>query len=183
MKQILVFSDSHYHNAHFLQIINHYPTIHTVIHAGDIQQDIPALQGYDFKIVRGNNDFCNLPEELFFTYEKVRVMLCHGHQYLVDLGPNEIARKAKANRCQLVIHGHTHMPYFQKIEGVYVLNPGSVSFPRSPDHPYPTFALLTIDQDQVSAQFYHARDFREIKLTTEKEKKKKNFFSFFKRKH
>ena len=42
--------------------------------------------------------------------------------------------------------GHTHRPYLSQEEGLTVLNPGSLSFPRQ-DGRKPTYMLMEIDEN------------------------------------
>lgn len=63
-------------------------------------------------------------------------------EHLVDI--------AKENECDIVCFGHTHCSYFEKIDGVYLLNPGSTTFPR--DGNPPSYAILDIEEDYVKAE-------------------------------
>lgn len=49
--------------------------------------------------------------------------LTHGHHASVDNPPALQPR-------DLFLQGHTHVPYFEKREGVFYMNPGSVSLPK-----------------------------------------------------
>lgn len=52
------------------------------------------------------------------------IYLTHGHKYGVDYFPG-----AKAG--DIVIQGHTHIPMNEKRNGVWCVNPGSVSLPKN----------------------------------------------------
>lgn len=58
------------------------------------------------------------------------MFITHGHAYYVSLDTEYIVEEAKARRADVVMFGHTHKPYFHETDGITVLNPGSLSFPR-----------------------------------------------------
>ena len=82
-------------------------------------------------MVRGNNDFfSSLPREEEFYLCGYKVFITHGHAYYVSLDPEYIFEEGKARNVDIVMYGHTHRPFFEQKEGLTVLNPGSLSFPR-----------------------------------------------------
>lgn len=59
---------------------------------------------------------------------------------------------------RVVVHGHTHIPRNQEIEGVRYLNPGSASHPRGGSKR--SVVRLTIEEGQVTdIQFISVEDF------------------------
>ena len=82
-------------------------------------------------IVRGNNDFFSrLPAEEEFWIGKKKAFITHGHSYYVSMETELIREEGIARNADIVMFGHTHRPYFEEQNGVVVLNPGSLSFPR-----------------------------------------------------
>ena len=82
-------------------------------------------------MVRGNNDFfSDLPREEEFYLGKYKVFITHGHAYYVSLDPEYIFEEGQARKADIVMYGHTHRPFFEQKDGITVLNPGSLSFPR-----------------------------------------------------
>ncbi len=65
------------------------------------------------------------------------VYLTHGHLHT----PKEHALETNAD---IYISGHTHLPSIDLIEGVLVMNPGSIAMPKG-DNP-PTYGYLTKDK-------------------------------------
>ncbi len=55
------------------------------------------------------------------------IFMSHGHIY----GPEKLP---KLNENDIFLSGHTHIPVCEKKDGVYLLNPGSVSLPKN-GHP------------------------------------------------
>ena len=121
-----------------------------LLHLGDSQgseEYIARLAGCPVHIVAGNCDyFSRLPLVEIVEFGKYRIMLTHGHYYYVSVGTRDLVEEAKANRCNVVIYGHTHRPVMDGTDGeVLVLNPGSISFPRQ-EEKRPTYMVMEIDE-------------------------------------
>ena len=92
---------------------------------------IEALADCPCTIVAGNNDFfSDLLREDEIMLEGHKIMVTHGHNYGVSMDLYGISEEAAARECEFVLFGHTHKPVIEKKNGVLVINPGSVSFPR-----------------------------------------------------
>ncbi len=71
-----------------------------------------------------------------------RTVICHGH----DMSSDDFDLK----KGDIFIFGHTHVPLLRKVDGIYYLNPGSPSYPRSSEGAtaaliFPSFlALLSL---------------------------------------
>ncbi|WP_050001869.1 metallophosphoesterase [Thermococcus eurythermalis] len=107
-----------------------------ILHAGDITSPsvLEALEEIAPVIaVRGNVDHLGLPEEETVEIEKLRIGLIHGHQ-LLSLNAQFLTLKALDMGVDLLVFGHTHRFYFDSFSvygrRVYLLNPGSPTFPR-----------------------------------------------------
>lgn len=80
-----------------------------------------------------------LVPELRFTVEEVRVRLVHGslrrmNEYLfADRDPRSLARIAREADCDVLVFGHTHQPWVRELEGVVMVNDGSVGKPKDGD--------------------------------------------------
>ena len=135
----LIFSDSHGNIAVMKRIIKASSDADCVIYAGDGISDIETLQK-DFPekmffSVRGNNDYrispygCARDDELTFVLEGKRIFLTHGHAFGVRSSLNLLFAKAQRDEIDLVIFGHTHIPYEEynkEKRPFYLFNPGSV---------------------------------------------------------
>lgn len=111
-----------------------------VLHLGDLSRDAVLLSSLisslPFKIVNGNNDFRpELPSELLIEIAGKKVFLCHGHQYRVKSGLDAFASAALKKGADLALFGHTHLPFCDIKNGMYLLNPGSA---HRPDGSYGT---------------------------------------------
>lgn len=182
MKKILVVSDSHHHNEILNKIFSHHPDIDTCIHCGDLQDNENTLNIKDLYLVRGNNDFELYPEDLTLTFENYKFYITHGHLLDIEFNDFKIKDMAKENNVDIALYGHTHDPKYYQEDGIYYLNPGSVSFPRGGKIFVPTYSILTLDES-IECHFYNAKTFECIDdlLFNPQPKKKKSFFSFFKK--
>ena len=50
------------------------------------------------------------------------------------------------NHADVVMFGHTHVPYLEKTDDLILLNPGSISKPRQ-DNKIPTYTVMEIRED------------------------------------
>jgi putative phosphoesterase len=93
-----------------------------------------------------------LVPELRREISGVRVRLVHGsprrmNEYLfADRDPSSLARIARSAECDVLLFGHTHVPWTREIGGVRFINTGSVGKPKDGD-PRAGWMLLTINPD------------------------------------
>jgi putative phosphoesterase len=92
-------------------------------HLGDVCD--PAIVdelselGRPLHVVRGNCDEClDWPLELRFEIEGYRILLTH------------IPPRVPPEHVDLVFHGHTHVPRFERIGSALFLNPGCITRPN-----------------------------------------------------
>jgi putative phosphoesterase len=92
----------------------------------------------------------SLPPEIHFEAEGKRFRLVHGsprrmNEYLFeDRDPRSLARIAREADADVLVFGHTHQPWIKEIEGVLMVNEGSVGKPKDGD-PRAAWGLLTVD--------------------------------------
>lgn len=150
--KILVVSDTHRKDDNLQFVIEKEKPLDMLIHLGDAEgseQWIPewAGQGCKIAMVLGNNDFFSrLERELEMEIGPHRALLTHGHYYGVSMGPEGLADEAKSRGCDIAMYGHTHRPFLDKINGVTVLNPGSLSYPRQEGR-HPSYMVITVLPD------------------------------------
>lgn len=133
--RILVVSDTHGKHGNFDRAVQEAGPIDLLIHLGDVEggeQELRAALDCEMHIMRGNNDyFTDLPSEEEITFGRYKAFLTHGHMYYVSLGAERILEEGRARGVDFVMFGHTHRPFLYKSEdGITVLNPGSLSYPR-----------------------------------------------------
>ena len=137
--RILVFSDCHGDVASAMAAIEAQPTAKTILFLGDGIGDIEMLtdqyHNKDFYLVRGNGDFASRqPTTRLLEFSGKRIWMTHGHEYHVKLGLQNAVDTARHNQCDLLLYGHTHIPYTTFENGLYIFNPGSIA--RRNSHTY-----------------------------------------------
>ena len=128
-----------------------------ILHAGDIGdlsvlEDLRALA--PVLAVRGNIDehAPTLPDSMRIDFvagarRLLRVLLTHIAVY----GPKlhaEVARQARATTADMVICGHSHVPFIGRDKGLVVFNPGSIG-PRRFQLPI-VFGVLRLGPSGIS---------------------------------
>lgn len=149
-KKILIVSDTHGHMRNLHEVLKRVSPVDMLIHCGDVEgqeEEIRTLVDCETHIVAGNNDyFSTLPREEEFGIGRYKIFMTHGHSYGVSVGIERIVEEASSRGVDAVIFGHTHKPLNEKIRGVRVLNPGSLSYPRQEGRK-PSYMLMEFDQN------------------------------------
>ena len=132
--RVLIVSDTHGHNNNYFRVLEKEGQMDMVIHCGDAEGSEYLLQeaaGCPLHIVIGNNDFfSDLPREIEMEIGKNRVLITHGHYYCVSTGYELLKDEAFSRGFDIVMYGHTHRPVVDESDGIVVLNPGSLTYPR-----------------------------------------------------
>ncbi|MDO4269966.1 MAG: metallophosphoesterase [Eubacteriales bacterium] len=151
--KILVFADSHGRNIGMLYAVEQEKpdaVIHLGDHVGDardIERAYPLLPVYR---VRGNNDFePDVALSAAITPDNVPIYITHGHKERASmLSCGIVPQKAREEGCGFAFFGHTHRMLLERIDGVVVCNPGSISLPRGGPASY---ARLFIEDSRVES--------------------------------
>lgn len=151
MKKLVIVSDSHgrYANVEALRSLvaeNDY-----FVHLGDGATDARELYKlYPEKVYvcRGNCDFAS-PYSLRYVLEVewIKIFCTHGHEYGVKQDLQGLADIAKANGCQVALYGHTHRADITEIDGVTLINPGTLQYPVGKGGSY---AYLVVNKDKYT---------------------------------
>lgn len=146
--KILVVSDTHKKHENLLQVCEELRP-DRIYHLGDgegCEDEIEAICDCPLEIVRGNCDlYSSLPDEITLSVGKETLFLTHGHYYQPRRGLEALVTAARQKGAGVVLYGHTHCPQLLERNGITVLNPGSISFPRQSSG-VPTFALIEVDE-------------------------------------
>jgi uncharacterized protein len=131
----------------------------------DPKEAASLLNGFADRIiaVRGNCDSevdeMILEFPIMSTYSNIlynerRLFLTHGHIYNESNLPNLCAG-------DVFIYGHVHLPIAEKKDDIFIINPGSITFPK--DNNPNTYAVL--EDDVFMIKKLDGSVFKEIKLT------------------
>ena len=144
--KIVVVSDNHGNKNHLIDIISMHPDADQCIHLGDSEFQFHDSVLKPFKKVGGNCDFdMNYPKESVIETPFGQCFFTHGHLYSVNRNRDNLAQKAIEKNCNIALYGHTHIMNVELIDGVWCINPGSIS--QSRDHNEETYAILTLEQN------------------------------------
>ena len=141
MKKYIILSDTHGNRKDVEALL--YSIEHDgVFFAGDGVEDFEHYYK-DIYMVRGNCDFFSDNKTLILKEIcGIKVIITHGHLYGAKSGMGGLISLAKANDAKLVIFGHTHNSYYEVIDGITFVNPGS--FKKSIFNK-PTYATVVFD--------------------------------------
>lgn len=130
--RIVVTSDVHKRQKSFLDIIErHLENADLFINLGDSEEDVDAalLLYPNLKIERvaGNCDWSSaLPICKTINAEGKKILFCHGHTVYVKHGYEMLEERAKSENADICLFGHTHVPYLERKDGIFYMNPGAV---------------------------------------------------------
>ena len=151
--KVLVVSDTHRYEDNLEKVIEKEAPFDVFIHLGDIEgREAKIKSMLDIKVavhmVEGNNDFFSgLDKEKEISLGKYKAFITHGHLYGVSTGQEMLADEAKYRSADIAMYGHTHRPQLTDIDGVTVLNPGSISYPRQMDR-RASYSILHVEEDK-----------------------------------
>ncbi len=132
--KLLIVSDTHGKDEDLEAVVERERPFDYLFHCGDIEGReffIEALAECPCCLVAGNNDyFSDLPREDEILLCGRRILVTHGHQYGVSMDYSGILDEAYFRECDMVFFGHTHKPVALEKEGILLVNPGSLSYPR-----------------------------------------------------
>lgn len=118
------------------------------LHCGDSEMPPQALA--DWAAVRGNNDYYgSYPENLTLDIAGHRFLLTHGHRDMMWHQYDQLAAKANRLGCDICCFGHTHIYMDAEVNGVRLLNPGSLRYNR--DRSNPCYMRIELNGDSVKA--------------------------------
>ena len=113
---------------------------------GDINFSIPVSLVME---IPGHQDLRETPVDF-----SRKLFLAHGNRHDVNEGGRIFAAAAKAAGAEAALFGHTHVPHRSILDGIFLLNPGSIG--RSRSDAGPTFAVLECpDSGPFNARFFH----------------------------
>ncbi len=157
--RILIISDTHTDSIEKLPdiIIKEIDNSDMIIHAGDIDEyklinEIKRINKFIFP-VRGNMDSTInselLPRQRIIKAGAFSIGIMHGDGF-----PNNLFNRLLYTfpEQDIIVFGHTHKPYCEKLNGKLLINPGSLLFNRG--FLYNSYAILKISDDSFDAKIH-----------------------------
>ena len=151
MKKVVVLSDSHGNTGGIEKLDNIFSESDCIIHLGDTSADGAKIaRKYPDKtyLVNGNCDAMRCGEnELVIEIEDIRIFATHGHLYSAKSTLSKLAKRAKELKCSLALYGHTHRADESELDGVALINPGTMSrYSRQ------SYCYLVVNKDKAVAK-------------------------------
>ena len=134
--RVLVVSDVHGDFRGLCEAIEQQPTAKVVIFLGDgyrqVEDAADIYPDREFYLVPGNCDFgvdaIPIRQE---TFGGKRFYFTHGHHHDVKYTLYRLELAAREAEADIVLFGHTHQPYEEYADGLYLFNPGSLRYGRT----------------------------------------------------
>lgn len=151
--RILAISDTHGAAYNLINILEKTDNIDYLIFLGDgireVENVLKSYPSIKLLTVSGNCDVdpFNLYKESDLVHiSGKKIFFCHGHKFYVKSGIGVITQYAKNLGADILLFGHTHTPHLKYDDGLYVINPGSLSKSRTGKNSY---ALIEIAKNGI----------------------------------
>jgi len=126
-----------------------------ILHAGDIGSSsfLKDLESIAPVIaVKGNGDWMmeGLPEKAIFNLAHVKVGMIHGHQGPGQNTPQRALNTFAQDRVDVIVFGHSHIPYKTYTSGILLFNHGSPTEKRGSE--FHSMGLMNINDSDFDIQ-------------------------------
>lgn len=150
--RILIVSDTHGEGELLNRVVEREGADH-VIHCGDFCTETHRLPRGPLTVVQGNCDWEEISGEARWEGGGFRFFVTHGHGFRVGSSLLPLQYRAREIGAQIACFGHTHVPLSEMVEGVLLINPGSLAEPRGV--PKPSYAVLeTSGKENVTVSYF-----------------------------
>lgn len=147
--RILVISDTHGDDRDIKRLLE-VVRPDRVYHLGDSENECRFLTNVatcPVEMVCGNCDwYSKLPQEVVLEVGKHVLLITHGHRFSCKSSYDGLMKEAKRVGADYILYGHTHVPEIERLNGYTIINPGSLTYPRSYDR-RGTYAVLNVDKN------------------------------------
>lgn len=154
--KVVILSDTHGNQTMALDIVDAHGDAEHVIHLGDVIDDACFLEdvtGRAIVKVSGNCDCAfDSPRETLLDLEGRNVLITHGDLYNVKTGMERLKKRARAEKADIVLYGHTHLAAIDEIDGILYVNPGCLKKGCE----QLSYAVLTLENGSVTAKIIPA---------------------------
>ncbi len=154
--KILVISDIHKDVKKLKSILNeNMDKVDLKIYLGDFQ--LPPKKQSEFSsyfdyCVQGNMDSPGIsPIQKIVLIDGIKILLVHGHLFETPafrVNFSAIYDIAKNENIKIIMHGHDHIAANEEKDGIFRLNPGSISLPAKGE---PSYGILEIENGEIKS--------------------------------
>lgn len=155
--KILVVSDTHKDFDSLNNLILSNKDIQTIIHLGDGEEELfkvkEIFNDKNFINVQGNCDLNSTsPLTRIETINNKKIFMTHGHTYKVKIDVYNVIMAAKQENADILLFGHTHMPYIDIYDNLHIMNPGSLSGTTK------SYGIIDITDPQITTSIFNYED-------------------------
>ena len=155
--KILVFSDLHGSLENLDNVLSNFK-FDRIFGLGDYGAYLEELNSRDVFGVRGNAYFDPDYEiDRIIEIEGFKILLTHGHTHNVRGSRLRLKLFAQEKGVDIVFYGHTHIALIEESDGIYLINPGSISIPYYPS--FPTFIIMDVEKRSATIKILDAITF------------------------
>jgi uncharacterized protein len=164
MKKILILADTHMPKKgralpdQIISVLNE--GVDFIIHAGDWSEKsvYEELTRYaPVYGVKGNVEIDEwakqLPDKEVFQAEHLKIAIVHGHLGKGRTTPDRAYQSCIDEEPDLIVFGHSHIPFMDKRDRIILFNPGSPTDKRRQKEF--SYGLLTIDANDIQLQHHN----------------------------
>lgn len=142
-------SDSHGKREMIETVLKQAGEIDYFFHLGDVcgsERYIQENVRCPIYMIAGNCDYNrNLEKEQIVLLGEKKILLTHGDKYQVNYGHKRLLLEAETLGMDMVMYGHTHCPEVVCENGIWIINPGSITYPRQEDG-HQTYVIMSIEE-------------------------------------
>ncbi len=146
---IVLISDNHGRYEPVAQALEKHPEGKIFIHCGDVQLNDDIMD--KFYTVNGNNDFMSrFADHITLQLKHQTIYITHGDEYLRSSRLEDLYDKGRSIYASAVFYGHEHIFKESWMDGMLLLNPGSLFYNR--DNTKPSYALVHVKGDTMRVE-------------------------------
>lgn len=165
MAKVIVVSDSHGLTAPLYAIYNAFKgQASHFIHCGDSELNINHELFAIYQSVKGNCDDDSFEYAKLIQVNNKKILFTHGHHHHVKWSLNRLCYYGSEQQADIVCFGHSHQPLHEEMEGIHLVNPGSIRHNRVWGLKKQTFAVIEIIENQISVKHLDVDTFKEISI-------------------
>lgn len=155
--KIGILADTHIRQGRSLPsfVWNSFADVEMIFHAGDILtesvlEELSVLA--PVVAVKGNGDWLlsNLPDKTITTAGNIKIGITHGYLGRGKNTPERAYNNFRGVQVDLIIFGHSHVPFKSVYHGITLFNPGSPTDRRG--QPNYSLGILTVEDESYDIQ-------------------------------
>lgn len=149
--RIIVISDTHHDLYTLRMVVEKHRSADLFLHLGDGSDELEQIRALfpecKFFNVRGNCDFASQAALAdCFNCGIARIFYTHGHMYNVKYDLYNLMCAGREVNANVILFGHTHVPMVDYVDGIHIMNPGSLGQPRGSK---PTYGVIDVTDKEI----------------------------------